>query len=79
MVKHYNATGAPALADQRHRNAGAAPLLDAAGRQALDAALRKSWSEAFSARLRSLSALSRSGFESFRRPTKSFMDASEMF
>ena len=41
VVKHYNATGAPALADQRHRNAGAAPLLDAAGRQALDAALQK--------------------------------------
>jgi Winged helix-turn helix len=38
VVKAYNATGAPALADQRHRNAGAAPLLDAAGRQALDEA-----------------------------------------
>jgi transposase len=41
VVKHYNATGAPALADQRHRNAGAAPLLDAAGQQALDEALRE--------------------------------------
>jgi transposase len=41
VVKHYNAAGAPALADQRHRNTGAVPLLDAAGRQALDDALQK--------------------------------------
>src|SRR5919205_3386353 len=39
VVKAYNAQGPAALADQRHRNAGAAPLLDAAGRQALDATL----------------------------------------
>jgi transposase len=39
VVKAYNAQGPAALADQRHRNAGAAPLLDAAGRQALDEAL----------------------------------------
>jgi hypothetical protein len=31
VVKHDNATGAPALADPRHQNAGAPPLLDAAG------------------------------------------------
>jgi Winged helix-turn helix len=39
VVTAYNAQGPAALADQRHRNAGAAPLLDAAGRQALDEAL----------------------------------------
>jgi Winged helix-turn helix len=41
VVKAYNAQGPAAVADQRHRNAGAAPLLDAAGRQALDDALQK--------------------------------------
>src|SRR5512144_818262 len=31
VVKRYNAKGPDVLADQRHRNRGAAPLLDAAG------------------------------------------------
>ncbi len=31
VVKAYNRQGPAALADPRHRNAGAAPLLDAAG------------------------------------------------
>jgi transposase len=39
VVRHYNEEGADALADRRHENAGAAPLLDEAGRQALDEAL----------------------------------------
>jgi transposase len=40
VVRHYNEEGADALADQRHANAGAAPLLDVAGQQALAAALQ---------------------------------------
>jgi transposase len=40
VVRHYNEAGADALADQRHTNAGAAPLLDEAGQQALAAALQ---------------------------------------
>jgi transposase len=39
VVRIYNAEGAAALADQRHANAGAAPLLDEAGQQALATAL----------------------------------------
>jgi transposase len=39
VVRHYNEAGAGALADQRHANAGAAPLLDEEGRAALAAAL----------------------------------------
>jgi transposase len=39
VVKRYNADGPAGLVDRRHANAGAAPLLDAAGRQALEAAL----------------------------------------
>src|SRR5919202_4987078 len=31
VVRQYNADGVTALADRRHANAGAAPLLDAAG------------------------------------------------
>jgi transposase len=39
VVRHSNSDGAAALADQRHANAGAAPLLDAEGQAALAAAL----------------------------------------
>jgi transposase len=39
VVRRYNAHGPEGLADGRHANPGAAPLLDAAGRQALEAAL----------------------------------------
>ncbi len=39
VVRRYNADGPDGLADGRHANPGAAPLLDAAGRRALDAAL----------------------------------------
>jgi transposase len=41
VVRSYNADGAAALLDQRHANAGAAPLLNAAGQTALEAALQK--------------------------------------
>ena len=41
VVRSYNANGVPALADQRHANAGAAPLLDAKGQAALEAALHE--------------------------------------
>src|SRR5512147_174797 len=41
VVKRYNAQGPDVLADQRHRNRGAAPLLDAAGQAALEEALRE--------------------------------------
>src|SRR5919205_1411073 len=41
VVRSYNANGVPALADQRHANAGAAPLLDAEGQAALEAALHE--------------------------------------
>jgi hypothetical protein len=39
VVRRYNAAGAEGLGDRRHANRGAAPLLDAAGRAALEAAL----------------------------------------
>jgi transposase len=39
VVRRYNERGPAGLADGRHANPGAAPLLDAAGRQALEAAL----------------------------------------
>src|SRR5919199_5807268 len=39
VVRSDNADGESAVADRRHANAGAAPLLDAAGRAALAAAL----------------------------------------
>jgi transposase len=39
VVRRYNAEGPDGLADRRHANPGAAPLLDAAGQQALKAAL----------------------------------------
>jgi transposase len=39
VVRRYNEEGTSALADQRHENAGAAPLLDEEGGKALDAAL----------------------------------------
>ncbi len=39
VVRRYNAEGPEGLADRRHANPGAAPLLDADGRQALEAAL----------------------------------------
>lgn len=39
VVRRYNADGPDGLADRRHANPGAAPLLDADGRQALEAAL----------------------------------------
>src|SRR5919199_4881262 len=41
VVRSYNADGAAALLDQRHANAGEAPLLNAAGQAALEAALQK--------------------------------------
>jgi transposase len=41
VVRRYNADGVTALADQRHANAGAAPLLDAKGQAALEAALHE--------------------------------------
>jgi transposase len=41
VVRHYNEEGAEALADRRHDNAGAAPLLDEDGRQALEEALHR--------------------------------------
>jgi transposase len=41
LVRRYNEQGPEGLADRRHANAGAAPLLDADGRQALEAALAK--------------------------------------
>jgi transposase len=41
VVRHYNAVGPTALADQRHHNAGGTPLLDAEGTAALEAALRE--------------------------------------
>jgi transposase len=39
VVRRYNADGPDGLADGRHANPGAAPLLDAEGRAALEAAL----------------------------------------
>ncbi len=39
VVRRYNAQGPAGLADGRHANPGAAPLLDAEGRRALEAAL----------------------------------------
>jgi hypothetical protein len=39
VVRRSNAAGAEGLGDRRHANRGAAPLLDAAGRAALEAAL----------------------------------------
>jgi transposase len=39
VVRRYNAHGPMGLADGRHANPGAAPLLDAEGRRALEAAL----------------------------------------
>ena len=39
VVPGYNEQGPDGLADRRHANPGAAPLLDAAGRAALEAAL----------------------------------------
>jgi transposase len=41
VVRRYNADGPEGLADRRHANPGAAPLLDADGRQALEAAPKK--------------------------------------
>jgi hypothetical protein len=41
VVRSYNADGVSAVADRRHANAGAAPLLDAAGQAALAAALHE--------------------------------------
>ena len=39
IVRRYNAEGAAGIGDRRHRNPGAAPLLDAAGQADLRAAL----------------------------------------
>ncbi|HET6520273.1 MAG TPA: winged helix-turn-helix domain-containing protein [Geminicoccaceae bacterium] len=39
VVRRYNADGPEGLADRRHANPGAAPLLDADGRAALEVAL----------------------------------------
>jgi transposase len=39
VVRRYNEQGPEGLADRRHTNPGAAPLLDADGRAALEAAL----------------------------------------
>jgi transposase len=39
VVRRYNEGGPDALADRRHTNPGAAPLLDADGQRALEAAL----------------------------------------
>jgi transposase len=41
VVRRYNVHGPAGLADGRHANPGAAPLLDAAGRRALAAALEQ--------------------------------------
>src|SRR5919199_6817593 len=41
VVRRYNEAGPESVADQRHQNTGAAPLLDAAGQAALEAALRQ--------------------------------------
>ena len=41
VVQRYNEAGPAALADQRHHNAGATPLLDGEGTAALEAALRE--------------------------------------
>ena len=41
VVRRYNADGPEGLADRRHANPGAAPLLDAEGRRALEAALEQ--------------------------------------
>ena len=41
VVRRYNAHGPDGLVDGRHANPGAAPLLDAAGRAALEAALEQ--------------------------------------
>jgi transposase len=41
VVRRYNAHGPDGLADGRHTNPGAAPLLDAEGRRALEAALEQ--------------------------------------
>ena len=45
VVRRYNADGPAGLADRRHANTGAAPLLDAEGRRALEAALEQPPSE----------------------------------
>ena len=45
VVRRYNERGPAGLADGRHANPGAAPLLDAKGRQALEAALEQPPSE----------------------------------
>ena len=41
VVRRYNADGPDGLADRRHANPGAAPLLDTEGRAALEAALEQ--------------------------------------
>ena len=41
VVRRYNGQGPEGLADGRHANPGAAPLLDAEGRTALEAALEQ--------------------------------------
>jgi transposase len=41
VVRRYNADGPDGLADRRHANPGAAPLLDADGRAALETALEQ--------------------------------------
>ena len=41
VVRRYNERGPDGLVDGRHANPGAAPLLDAAGRAALEAALEQ--------------------------------------
>ena len=41
VVRRYNARGPDGLVDGRHADPGAAPLLDAAGRAALEAALEQ--------------------------------------
>jgi transposase len=41
VVRRYNTHGPDGLVDGRHANPGAAPLLDAAGRAALEAALEQ--------------------------------------
>src|SRR5688500_6739678 len=42
VARRYNEQGPDGLADRRHANPGAAPLLDAEGRAALEAALAES-------------------------------------
>jgi transposase len=45
VVRRYNERGPDGLVDGRHANPGAAPLLDAAGRAALEVALEQAPSE----------------------------------